>query len=291
MTVRPGAHELGQNHLVDPTVISRITALLSDRPWPIVEWAAGRGALTTELAALGRPVEAVELDPGSVAALRRKVGPHVAVTEGDIMRHAPPSGPHDVVSNLPFHLTTPALRRLLRQSGWRRSVLLTQWEVARKRAAVGGTTLLTAQWWPWYGFELAGRVPATAFRPRPNVDGGILVIDRRSAPLLPPRARGHYQRWVAGVFAARGRGIAAMLAAAGAPRPRIPSALGGLGIARHALPRELNAEQWAGLYRSLGTTPDARRRHAEDGRVTRSPQPPGRGRRRPGPASRSSRGR
>lgn len=274
MPARPGAHELGQNHLVDPRAVTKIVTLVADRRLPLLEWAAGRGALTRELAALGRPLEAVEIDPHAVAALRRRVGPHVAITHGDILRHAPPQHPHDLVSNLPFHLTTPALRRLLGLDHWQRAVLLTQWEVARKRAAVGGTTLLTAQWWPWFAFELAGRVPASAFAPRPTVDGGILVIDRRTRPSLPPVRRGAYQRWVAAVFAARGRGIAAMLRAADHSgsqdrrsrndRSRVDHALRDVGVAPSRLPRDLTAEQWASLFSRLGPAPQrpapARRR-------------------------------
>ena len=50
------------------------------------------------------------------------------------------------------------------------------------------------------------RVPAAAFRPRPSVDGGVLVISRRPRPLLDPRRREAYQRFVAGAF--RGAGPA-----------------------------------------------------------------------------------
>src|SRR5690606_36671141 len=75
------------------------------------------------------------------------------------------------------------LRRLLRRPDWRHAILLTQWEVARKRAGVGGGTLLTAQSAPWSEFTLHGRVPARAFRPAPSVDGGILSITRD-----PPRS-------------------------------------------------------------------------------------------------------
>ena len=75
---RPGPHELGQNLLVDRHTIDRIVALVGARPRrrPVVEWAAGRGALTTRLATLGRPLEAVEVDPRSIRALRRAVPPH-----------------------------------------------------------------------------------------------------------------------------------------------------------------------------------------------------------------------
>ncbi|MEN3263554.1 MAG: rRNA (adenine-N6)-dimethyltransferase, partial [Pseudonocardia sp.] len=66
--------------------------------------------------------------------------------------------------------------------------------------AVGGTTLLTASWWPWYEFALAGRVPSTAFRPRPGVDGGILVVGRRPVSLVDPSDRAAYQHLVREAF-------------------------------------------------------------------------------------------
>jgi 23S rRNA (adenine-N6)-dimethyltransferase len=84
----------------------------------------------------------------------------------------------------------------LAQRAWSTAVLL-PWEVARKRAAVGGTTLLTASWWPWYEFALAGRVPSTAFRPRPGVDGGILVVGRRPVSLVDPSDRAATSTWCA----------------------------------------------------------------------------------------------
>jgi 23S rRNA (adenine-N6)-dimethyltransferase len=243
---RPGPHELGRNLLTDQAVAADVVGLVAGRGLPIVEWAAGTGALTRRLARLGPPVEAVELDPAALARLRRAVGPHVAITEGDILRHAPPPGPYDVVANLPFHLTTPAIRRLLGLPGWQRAVLVTQWEVARKRAGVGGTTLLTAQWWPWYVFALRRRVPAAAFSPRPSVDAGVLVVDRRERPLVDGRAG--YQRWVRAVFTGPGHGVPAILARAGLPRPVVARWARAEGVGDRALPRDLNDRQWASAY-------------------------------------------
>ncbi len=87
-----GRHELGQNDLIDPRVISRITVLARDTDGPLVDWGAGDGALTLPLARLGRPVQGIEIDPRRAARLARRVGPHVCITEGDILRHAPPVG-------------------------------------------------------------------------------------------------------------------------------------------------------------------------------------------------------
>lgn len=245
---RPGPHELGQNLLTDARVAARVVELVPGPPLPIVEWAAGRGALTRGLAALGRPVEAVEIDRRSVARLRRILPPHVVVTRADILRHAPPRGRYDLVGNLPFALTTPALRRLVTLGGWRRAVLLLQWEVARKRAAVGGTTLLTAQWWPWFEFGLDRRVPAAAFRPRPSVDAGLLVVDRRESPLVDVRSRQAYQAFAARVFTGRGRDVRGILTGLGLPGRAVEAWRARHGVAPHALPRDLGATAWVAAY-------------------------------------------
>jgi 23S rRNA (adenine-N6)-dimethyltransferase len=237
-----GRHELGQNFLVDRRAVARVAALVP--PGPVLELGAGDGALTRRLA-MRAGVTAVELDPGRAAGLRRSLGRRVRVVQADMLRVRLDSP--NVVSNVPFGITTPVLRHLLQEPGWTTAVLLLQWEVARKRAAVGGTTLLTASWWPWYEFGLAGRVPASAFRPRPSVDGGILVIRRRPVPLVPPEERAAYQRLVREMF----RGDRLFPAA----RRVLPTAhrwLTTQGLTKEARPKELSAHSWASLYEALG---------------------------------------
>ncbi|MGP9538591.1 23S ribosomal RNA methyltransferase Erm [Brachybacterium sp. AOP43-C2-M15] len=243
----PGAHELGQNFLRDPRTIERIVDLAARRPGPLVEWGAGDGALTLPLAALGRPLEAVEIDPRAASELSRRVGPRVTVRRGDILHHAPPPGAV-LVSNLPYHLTTPALRHLLRTEGWTRAVLVTQWEVARKRAAVGGATMLTAQWWPWVAARLEGRIPASAFRPRPSVDSGLLVLDRRREPLLSRRDRNDYQQFVRRVFTGPGRGTEQVLRRSGLSADGSRRFLDRHGYSPRVLPRDVDPAHWADAF-------------------------------------------
>jgi len=245
---RPGAHELGQNFLRDHRIIQTIVRLAADGDGRLVEWAAGGGALTLPLAQLHRPLEAVEIDPKHLQRLRRTVPPHVCITKGDILRHAPPAEAWTLVSNVPFHITTPVLRRLLSLGRWDRAVLITQWEVARKRAGVGGTTQLTAQWWPWFTFTLVQRIPASAFSPRPSVDAGLLLIDRRTEPLL--EVRGDYQQWVAGIFNGRGRGIREiLLRSGGVSQEAARQWCKEHAVSPSALPKTLTAEQWTSAYR------------------------------------------
>lgn len=243
-----GAHELGQNLLVDARIIDRVVGLVRSGDKPLVEWAAGRGALTLPLARWGRPIEAVEIDPRSVRRLSQVVPSNVTVTRDDILRHAPPSAPYDLVCNVPFHLTTPVLRRLFTLTGWQRAVLITQWEVARKRAAVGGTTLLTAQWWPWLTFRLELRIPAAAFRPRPGVDAGLLVVDRRGDPLVPVARQRDYQRFTAAVFNGPGRGVHEILVRHGIAKDAVRRWAREHDVGPNRLPRDLGAQAWAGAY-------------------------------------------
>ena len=244
----PGPHELGQNFLTDRRTIARIVQLAGQTSGPLVEWGTGDGSVTLPLSRLGRPLEGVEIDAVRARNLRRRVGPHVCISEGDILRHAPPAG-STVVSNVPFSLTTPVLRHLLSSPDWVRAVLLVQWEVAKKRAGVGGTTQLTAQWWPWFSFTLDRRVPASAFRPRPSVDGGILVVDRRERPLLATRQRRSYQRWVRQVFIGGGRGLPDILARTGRlTRAEAVQFCRDQGLDPRTLPRDLTVEHWVQAF-------------------------------------------
>lgn len=249
-TYRGGRHEHGQNHLTDRAVISRICGLVAETDGPIIEIGAGHGALTEPLLRLDRPLTAVEIDAAAVKRLRRLDAPRLQIVHADFVTWRLPRRPHVVVGNLPFHLTTAMLRKLLHTPTWSRAVLLVQWEVARRRAGVGGASMMTAQWWPWVDFELHGRIPRHAFRPAPNVDGGLLTMTRRPKPLVPDSEREAYRRFVHSVFTGRGRGLAAIVAKATRTRDlrRVRTWIGRAGPKPDALPKDLDAAQWASLF-------------------------------------------
>lgn len=248
-----GRHETGQNFLVDRRVIARVVDTVAPVPGPIVEIGPGDGALTLPLARLGRPLIAVEIDPVRADRLRDRAPTHVTVITSDVLRYRLPTTPHVIVGNVPFHLTTAILRRILQDDGWTHAVLLVQWEVARRRAGVGGATLMTASWWPWFEFDLLGRIPSSAFRPVPGVDGGLLRITRRSRPLVDDRAR--YQRFVGDVFQGRGKGLPEILSRTRRlERADLANWLRAEGITDRDLPKRLDARQWASLWRIVGGT-------------------------------------
>lgn len=250
-TYRAGRHELGQNFLTDRKTIDTIVGLVSATRGPIIEIGSGAGALTVPLQSLGRPITAVEIDRRHAEALRSRIDPgKTTVVHRDFLRFELPPTPHTIVGNLPFHLTTAILRRILHADAWTVAVLLVQWEVARRRAAVGGASMMTAQWWPWYDFALTERVPASAFTPSPAIDAGIMTISRREVPLVDPTMRERYATFVHSVFTGRGRGLHQILprVVAAPARSRAVDWLTSQRFRRTPLPRDLTAEQWSELF-------------------------------------------
>lgn len=253
-----GPHELGQNLLVDRAVINRITQLVARNSGPIVELGPGDGAVTVPLARSGRVITAVELDPKRARRLHRRTPEHVTVVNDDMLRFRLPQHPHVLVGNLPFHLTTPLLRRLLFAPHWQHAVLLVQWEVARRRAGIGGASMLTASWWPWYEFALQSRIPAHCFRPAPSVDGGLLTVTRRPHPLVTDRAG--YQRFVKQIFTGPGRGVRDIVTRTGrVDRGVLRRWLRSQRVSPHTLPKNLTAPQWASLWHLITDSAESAR--------------------------------
>jgi 23S rRNA (adenine-N6)-dimethyltransferase len=243
---RSRRRRLSQNFLRDRRVAEEMAARIAHSTLPVIELGAGAGALTYALVRQGHDVTAVELDAHWVRVLRRRFPGTVRVVQADLLRFRFPTSPYNVVANLPYSVTTPALRRLLREPGWQVAVLMVQWEVARKR---GAGTMLSASWWPWYDIEVVHRVPAEAFRPVPRVDSGVLHLSRRADPLLPHGERPRYQRFVEAVFTGRGAGLAGIL------RPYLSRSALRRWFRDHdvspaALPRDLEPAHWISLYRA-----------------------------------------
>lgn len=255
-----GRHEHGQNFLTDQRTIQRVVHLVTQTRGPILEIGPGRGALTLPMQKSRRPLTAVEIHPRLADALRQHLKSGNRVINADFLSYRLPKAPHTMVGNLPFHLTTAMLRKLLYDQHWGTAILLTQWEVARRRAGVGGSSMMTAQWGPYYTFALQGRVPARAYSPVPSVDAGILTISRRAEPLVPWSQRRSYAGFVHAVFTGPGRGMAQILRCVlGCSRDEAKRLCGAAGVGAAALPKQLNALQWAALWRNAPPAAAARR--------------------------------
>ena len=87
--------------------------------------------------------------------------------------------PYDVVANLPYHITSPILHRLLGsppRPG--RLVLMVQLEVAERIAARPGAMSYLSVFVQYHArVRIAFRVPARAFEPAPAVDSAVVVLE------------------------------------------------------------------------------------------------------------------
>jgi 23S rRNA (adenine-N6)-dimethyltransferase len=180
---------LGQNFLNAATADRLIEQAGFERGELVVEVGAGSGAMTFALARRGVRVIAIEPDRFWCERLRQRLdaNPDISVVNADFLGFRLPDKPFRVVGSLPFGKTTDILRRLLNNPAvaMKRADLIVQWEVARKRAAMPPTTLLSTLWAPWWEMRLGARIPATEFRPIPQVDAAVLTVSRRNPPILP----------------------------------------------------------------------------------------------------------
>ncbi|QSB05464.1 23S ribosomal RNA methyltransferase Erm [Natronoglycomyces albus] len=286
----PGRHELGQNFLIDPQAVKTILTSVAATDGPIIEIGPGGGALTFGLERLNRHITAVEIDPHYARRLRARVADNTNILTGDFLSYRLPPFPHVIVGNLPFHQTTAILRRLLNAPDWTDAVLVAQWEVARRRAGVGGATMMTAQWWPWFDFELITRLPARSFRPMPNVDGGLFTMSRRETPLLCRSRRQQYHAFVRRIFTGRGLGLPQIVSHANRTGKRTsPSTrevsrwMAHAGVRQRTLPKDLTAHQWVELFQLCGesgptptssttSTPNRHRKAQTQSRTEREPE-------------------
>ena len=184
---------------------------------------------------------AVEIDTELAAGLRRRF-PELRVIEDDLHCFALPHVRFKVVANLPFGCATAILRRLLDPRALLESAdVIVEWDMASKRASVWPGTQLSTYWGAWFELSLARRLPRSVFAPQPSVDAGVLRIVRREDPLVPAADRAAYELFLA-------RGYRGGLRSVVTPR-RLKRFEAELGLARQARPRDLDARQWAGLWR------------------------------------------
>jgi 16S rRNA (adenine1518-N6/adenine1519-N6)-dimethyltransferase len=222
--IRP-TKRLGQNFVVDPGTVARITALARIDPGEVVlEVGPGLGSLTLPLLAAARQVVAVEVDPALAAQLPLTVAsraPGLAdrlrVVTADAVRLADlPGQPPDVlVANLPYNVAVPVLLNLLgRLPSLRRGLVMVQAEVAERMAAAPGSRVygVPSVKLAWFAnVRRAGSVPRSVFWPVPRVDSALVAVTRRDPP-PGPAGRAEVFAVVDAAFAQRRKTLRAALA-------------------------------------------------------------------------------
>lgn len=192
--IRP-TKQWGQNFVVDANTVRRIVRLaeVTDRD-TVLEVGPGLGSLTLGLLEAAEHVLAIEIDPGlagalpaTVAAAAPELAGRLVVIPGDALKVTElPATPSKLVANLPYNISVPVVLHLLSTfPSIDRVLVMVQLEVAERLAAAPGSRTYGAPSAKaaWYGeVRLAGTVARSIFWPVPNVDSGLVSIERRDPP-------------------------------------------------------------------------------------------------------------
>jgi 16S rRNA (adenine1518-N6/adenine1519-N6)-dimethyltransferase len=210
----------GQNFLISERVFRAIVdaTVARDDDW-IVEIGAGLGTLTSRLAerVTEGKVIALERDPDMIAVLRGELGgvDNVEIEDCDALRYdlkmaARGRGePIAVCGNLPYHIASPLLFRILdARDGVRCAVVMIQKEMADRIVAAPGTKAygaLGVMIRTYADVTTVARVTAGSFVPAPKVDSTVvrLVPLPGAAPRVPIADAAHYSRVVHAAFGQR----------------------------------------------------------------------------------------
>ena len=192
--LRP-SKQRGQNFVTDANTIRRIVAAAGVTEDDVVlEVGPGLGSLTLGLLQAAGHVIAVEIDDLLAAQLPRTVAARLperttalTVINADALRvDAVPRAPTAVVANLPYNVAVPVLLHLLATfDSWDRGLVMVQAEVAERLAARPGSKTygVPSVKVAWYaGASRVGTVSPTVFWPVPNVESGLVAINRRPQP-------------------------------------------------------------------------------------------------------------
>ncbi|MGD7788440.1 16S rRNA (adenine(1518)-N(6)/adenine(1519)-N(6))-dimethyltransferase RsmA [Propionibacteriaceae bacterium Y1700] len=186
----------GQNFVIDANTVRRIVRAAGvDADDTVLEVGPGLGSLTLGLLEVVGQVTAIEIDDLLAGELARTVATRMptaadrlTVIEADALTVTdlgqPP--PTALVANLPYNVAVPVLLHLMAISEqWRRGLVMVQLEVADRLVAAPGSKIygVPSVKAAWYARATrAGVVGPKVFWPEPNVDSGLVLLERRDPP-------------------------------------------------------------------------------------------------------------
>jgi 16S rRNA (adenine1518-N6/adenine1519-N6)-dimethyltransferase len=257
--VRP-TKQWGQNFVVDANTVKRIVRLAGvSADDSVVEVGPGLGSLTLALLPEVGHVTAVEVDPslakalpGTVSRLAPAYADRLTLVQADAMqvRELPDPQPTALVANLPYNVSVPVVLNFLEAfPTLERVLVMVQLEVAERLAAKPGSKAygvpsVKAAWYA--AVRLAGTVPRSVFWPVPNVDSGLVALERRPPPSTTATRRDTFS-CIDAAFAQRRKTLRAALAGWAGSAPRAEECLRAAGIDHRTRGELLGIEEFAAI--------------------------------------------
>jgi len=229
------------------------------RPAEVWEIGPGLGAITRSLVRrTNASITVFEIDPKAIAYLKKQL-PSLKIIEGDFLlvdmtAKAGGHGPLHIVSNLPYHISSPVFFKLLgSRSLFARCVLTFQKEfserlIARPRTKSYGGLSVLAQL--CFKIELLGTIPPTLFYPKPGVSSQVVLLE--PIPTLPENFDA-LRLLVRASFAYRRKKLMSNLKKA-FPSAPVEGIFEQLGISPMARAEELSKEMFVRLAKKIDST-------------------------------------
>ena len=260
----------------------------------VLEVGPGPGVLTELIAAQAGRVIAVELDDRLIPFLRDRFAaqPHVTIIHADILKldvaalmsesvsqrvgesaservgesanqrvggerttnYAIRTTQYKVIANLPYYITSAAIRHLLEAAPPPDLLVLTvQREVAERMVASPPEMSLLALGVQFYCTpRIVGRIPAGAFYPRPKVDSAVVRLDRRDdSPAGDVMAGAFFRAARAGFSQPRKQLRNSLAAGLGVAAGQAEQWLAAANIVQQRRAETLTLAEWGALARAV----------------------------------------
>ncbi len=257
---------LSQNFLIDENVTRKIIAMADLKEGDVVlELGPGPGALTECLLEHGIEVLAVEMDSIFAEALPRlaKDGQSLTVFPVDFLKfdfrtelkkRLKPGQKAKFISNLPYHITSPILERVLPEEDlFSLCVVMVQYEYAQRMAAKAGTKNFGSfSVFVQFYSEIEDQfvVSPTCFHPKPTVKSSVLRC--RLGQRHSVADTDSFFQMTRTAFQQRRKMLQKTLKPLYSP-DELSHAFKLCDIDGQARPETLSPEKWVELFRSLST--------------------------------------
>ncbi len=207
----------------------------------VLDIGAGSGAISAVLARRCKQVIAYEPEPLAAKKLLENMQrqQNAEVRQEDFLRAALPKVPYKVFSNIPFHLSSKIVRKLVTAEHSPKAIyLIVQKQFAQKMLTSGdhfhGALGMAIA--PWWVARIRRSLRKTDFTPPPAVDTVLLELKPREEMLLPLKDMQNYMEFVEHCYA----------------EPRFYAKVGG---SIHKKPSQLPLEEWISLFGTASTRP------------------------------------
>jgi len=187
--------KFSQNFLLDENIINKIVseAQIDDSSY-VIEVGPGLGALTKHIVKIAKKVLIYEVDKDLIPILENFFGEHKNVKtlnqdflkadiNQDIKDYLDDSEKVVLISNLPYHITTPIIMKVLEETeNIKEMTLMMQLEVAQRLTSKPNTKdynalsiIIQDRTFAKFLFK----VPKTVFKPKPQVDSAVIRLVRK----------------------------------------------------------------------------------------------------------------